>query len=1308
MAIFRVNSALDIGDDITVSGDLDLAAETLDGDGLSLREALLFANATPEADTLVFASNPGEAFASGGLIRLSETLEFWSDVTLNGDIDGDGIADITISGDTAGDDLLTTLPTGQSVTATTNTNSDDNVQTIFVGGGDVVLNGVLITGGNSVVADAFAVPIAGGGGVEIAVGASIDLTNSTIAGNVTSGYGGGVLNYGTLNTTSTYIAANAGIGGGIANYGTALFTGTTIEGNSGLAYGALYSEGSAAFVNSTIVGNQSDYGIVFGDVVDAGGGISFVHSTITGNSGGLASSSGGAGALLQNSLVIGNGGFNFSGALQAGSASTHIGNLLGLLTDDVSLFFADVVDGVAQAGDNGGLVRTVALLDDWQNPAVDAGDANNSALPPTDALGNDRSVDFPSPFEDLTQRPDLGAVELQINPLRPLPVITTDLSAPDSLQSFVLTLDFGMEVNGFDLARLDLTNATVVGELSTPDSHVFQVTLLPTAPGQVIVELLDGVTGASSGLASYPTPAITLDEFDFAIPVVTLTTDADQSVFGSDIEVTISFDREVSGFEASDLVITNGELRGPLVQVDATTYSATVQYGGFAEVQIEVAIGAVQTENDVTNAAGASKTITIIEEPSLLVSFNGSGSSNTDGQTSLEEAIAYANSNPDFSAITFSEVLFGREIIGIDLLLASDLSISGDIDGNGTADVSISGAGFGSIFDIQSGASVSLEALQLVDGYSEGTMGQQGVGSAIENHGTLTLERVTILGNDAQGATGLTGATGEDGLGPIFETFSGPHDGEAGGDGGLGGTGQHAGAILNYGMIEVSDSWLTSVATGAVSNLGYGENTAAGGTGGNGGVGGTGYEGSPAIVRHPLTLSVKSGATGGTGGDGGLGGQGGSSAEGIVNFGQAVFNTHIVGQLGSSTALAGVGGAGGYGGEGGPGGVGIDQIVVDILFASLNENEAELEKYRDLWYEGQGDRSHVQTDGMDKIYQYGSAGDTAGVLMNIDDGTGTANVADSIVYLHSAISSAHERETPIVTINVNRLGDLSEAVSVGVRVVANGENSVSAADFVGGALPQSTIAFTSGSGTNSSFSFELVAGNYGEGVESLTVELFDLQDETGGPTTALGTSAIHIDVQDNLVRETIDSSNVAHWHEQTVTFFESGEIETADYVMDDGTTRHQAYIVQDDVLVQRVTYDGEGAFSGNTWATKTDTLNSQLQVETTDLVMDDGTTRHQTRSFQDDVLVQRVTYDGDGAFNGTSWATKTDTFDFNNAITQRDYLMDDGDTIEITYSDGQISKKIYTDVNDDSDFSEKIETYSVDGELVDTQITWDI
>ncbi|PYG26725.1 hypothetical protein [Pelagimonas varians] len=88
MAVFQVTTALDTGVDNTVSDNLNLADETLDGGGLSLREALLLAQATPEADTLIFASEPGDTFASGGVIHLSSTLEIWSDVTINGDLDG--------------------------------------------------------------------------------------------------------------------------------------------------------------------------------------------------------------------------------------------------------------------------------------------------------------------------------------------------------------------------------------------------------------------------------------------------------------------------------------------------------------------------------------------------------------------------------------------------------------------------------------------------------------------------------------------------------------------------------------------------------------------------------------------------------------------------------------------------------------------------------------------------------------------------------------------------------------------------------------------------------------------------------------------------------------------------------------------------------------------------------------------------------------------------------------------------------------------------------------------------------------------
>ncbi|OUS38647.1 hypothetical protein A9Q94_02015 [Rhodobacterales bacterium 56_14_T64] len=237
----------------------------------------------------------------------------------------------------AGDDnILITLPTGHSVTATTNTNSDDNVQTIFVARGNVVPNGVVITSGNSDVPSHTPYPYLGGGGLEISAATRVDVSGRIIAGNITSGWGGGILNDCELTGTSVYLAGNTGAGGAIANMGTTSFTNTTIEGNTGPAYGVVFAEGAAVFVNSTIVGNQSGWGPFLGDIFDAGGGISVFHSTITGNSGGIVSAPEGAGALMQNSLVLGNAG---PGALSATDAlgNDRSADYPGLITDAVSL-----------------------------------------------------------------------------------------------------------------------------------------------------------------------------------------------------------------------------------------------------------------------------------------------------------------------------------------------------------------------------------------------------------------------------------------------------------------------------------------------------------------------------------------------------------------------------------------------------------------------------------------------------------------------------------------------------------------------------------------------------------------------------------------------------------------------------------------------------------------------------------------------------------------------------------------------------------------------------------------------------------
>ena len=81
----------------------------------SLRAALVDAQALAGADTIVFAPN-----LSGGAINLSSRLTTFSgEVTVNGDINGDGVPDITISGDTDNDgtgDTQFFLNSGTAVT----------------------------------------------------------------------------------------------------------------------------------------------------------------------------------------------------------------------------------------------------------------------------------------------------------------------------------------------------------------------------------------------------------------------------------------------------------------------------------------------------------------------------------------------------------------------------------------------------------------------------------------------------------------------------------------------------------------------------------------------------------------------------------------------------------------------------------------------------------------------------------------------------------------------------------------------------------------------------------------------------------------------------------------------------------------------------------------------------------------------------------------------------------------------------------------------------------------------------------------
>ena len=505
-----VTTLEDSGDDLTVAGDV--VSETLDGDGLSLREALILADAVDGAD-IVFESG-----LSGSIILApTQQLEINSDVSIDGDTDGDNIADITIdaggfsrvleiaSGTNPLDGLMVTL---DALTITGGVSSD-------AGGGirvgnyaNLALQNAEITGNEA----------NGGGGLDINLGATVVATNSTIAHNVAaSGSGGGLLvgTDATFRANSTTLSDNSAPSEGgavVAASGAVLaLTDSTVSGNfAGATGGAFVVDDNTdiTLTNTTVHGNSA--GISGGAFTLAGDAIALTltNATLSGNSAGddggvLFDASTNSTATIANSIVAGNAAdTNDDFALGTLAVTYAGGNIIGdeLTTDGVSDqtgivlsdIFASVVsldpDGpvaafdTGQLADNGGPVETVALRANIDNPALEAGDAtlldeteaavgdlngdgDELDTVETDARGFERDVDY----DGIGGTPDLGAFEAQaVEAL----IVTTLLDTGDD---FTVTGDIAAEM--LDGGGLSLREALILANGAGGGQITFDVAI---------------------------------------------------------------------------------------------------------------------------------------------------------------------------------------------------------------------------------------------------------------------------------------------------------------------------------------------------------------------------------------------------------------------------------------------------------------------------------------------------------------------------------------------------------------------------------------------------------------------------------------------------------------------------------------------------------------------------------------------------------------------------------------------------------------------------------------------------------------
>ncbi len=150
--------------------------------------------------------------------------------------------------------------------------------------------------------------------------------------------------------------------------------------------------------------------------------------------------------------------------------------------------------------------------------------------------------------------------------------------------------------------------------------------------------------------------------------------------------------------------------------------------------------------------------VTVTEQPSLSVTTTSDVVSNTDGQTSLREAITYANTLPGTDTITFEGPLFSDATADTITLGGTQIQISDamTVEGPGADLLSISGGGTSRIFSVDGNPGVvTLRGLSLVNGHAVGTA-NDGAGGAISFYAAnkLVIEGCRIADNTSDSWAG--------------------------------------------------------------------------------------------------------------------------------------------------------------------------------------------------------------------------------------------------------------------------------------------------------------------------------------------------------------------------------------------------------------------------------------------------------------------------------------------------------------------------------------------------------------------------
>ncbi|MGM8228467.1 Ig-like domain-containing protein [Cellvibrio sp. ARAG 10.3] len=395
--------------------------------------------------------------------------------------------------------------------------------------------------------------------------------------------------------------------------------------------------------------------------------------------------------------------------------------------------------------------------------------AHNLTATAADTAGNESAASSALAIEVDTAPPTVGIV-----------VADTNLLVGETSS---VTFTFSEAILGFANDDLTIGNGTLTNVSSSDGNVTWTATLTPAADTAAVTNVislnLTGVTDIAGNAG-----AATTDSNNYAVdtqrPTATIVVADTELLAGETALVTITFSEAVSGLDAADMDVINGSL-GAFTTGDNITWTATFTPDpDIYELDNLISLdntGVVDAAGNTGSGTTFSNEFTIRTQAlTLLVTSNlDTGDDGTTAATliddeadgnglSLREALFWARSNGDTITFDLDGGTAGNQggtitLNGSELAVNhNNLIIDGDLDDDGSPDITLSGNNVSRIIRVASGRTgIELIGLTLTQGGGNGGGG----GLALEVNTDTTLRDSMVTDNHelGWGGGGIYGST---------------------------------------------------------------------------------------------------------------------------------------------------------------------------------------------------------------------------------------------------------------------------------------------------------------------------------------------------------------------------------------------------------------------------------------------------------------------------------------------------------------------------------------------------------------------